>query len=176
MASDRLDREFRHVLRRCPRLTDSEVRLLAFVASYSKGCLLTYKEICRLTNWSRSKLIRNIRSLEYHGLIEITHGLYKRTIIRIAPAWRQLEFANASDVSSVTHQSCVSDGADMGHPRNHEVSPMTHSILERELERKIESGDTGEKGSGNVDVQRLIVESFPAFGRKIWGVTENENG
>ena len=64
MSSKRMDAEFRHVLRRCPNLSDAQVRLLAFVASYSQGCLLTYDKICVLTNWSRSKLGRTIRSLE----------------------------------------------------------------------------------------------------------------
>lgn len=162
MASERLDREFRHVLRRCPKLTDAQVRLLAFVSSYSQGCLLTYDEICKLTNWSRSKLGRVIDSLVKCNLIEKKYGTYKKTKIKIAPAWRQSEFADASDVSSVTQEPYSIHEVDMGHPRNHDMSPVIQPILER----KIETGDL-EIGNGSINVQSLIAEKFPNWNRKI---------
>lgn len=167
MASERLDRELRHVLRRCPKLSDAQMRFLAFVASYSQGCLLTYEEICKLTSWSRSKLIRTIRSLESYGLIEIKYRPYKRTAIKIAPAWRQSEFAKAFDVSSVTQEPCVTQETVMDHPRYHDVPPMTQPILEKELERKLETSNSDDDGLGKVNVQALIADVFPDLGRKI---------
>lgn len=167
MASERLDREFRHVLRRCPKLSDAQVRLLAVVSSYSQGCHLTYDEICNLANWSRSKLSRTIRSLEKLRLIEVKYRSYKRTTIKIAPASRQLEFASSSHVSHVTHESCSTHEIDTGHPWDCDVSPTTQPILEKELERNIETGDFANANNGKIDVQRLIAEAFPSLGRKI---------
>lgn len=164
MASERLDREFRHVLRRCPKLLDAQVRLLALVSSYSQGCHLPYEEICKLTNWSRSKLSRTIKSLEVFGLIEIKYRSYKRTTIKIVPAWRQLEFANVSNMSLVTHKSYSTDETDIGHPWSRDVPSRTQPILERELERKIET-DALDMNNSKIDVRKLIAEAFPKLAR-----------
>lgn len=176
MASERLDRELRHVLRRCPLLEDSEIRLLALVASYSKGCLLSYQEICKLTNWSRSKLIRTIRSLEKRRLIEVNYRTYKRTTIKIAPAWRQLEFVKTYNVPPVTQESYPISEITIGHEGNHEMSPMTQPILEREVERNIENTDKNNlaiEGLAQVDVRALISSMFPSMKQKIYDCSAN---
>lgn len=171
MASERLTYELRHLLRRCAKLSDPEMRFLVLISSYSLGCLLTYEEICSLTNWSRSKLSRTIRSLEQKRLIDIKYGPYKKTIIKIAPAGRQIEFVNNSNVSLMNQESYAIQESNMIHPWSSDVSPMAQPILERELERKKE---TDEKENANtntrtLDVENLISEAFPNWNRKIVG-------
>lgn len=156
--SDRSDRTFRYVLCRCSELNDAEVRLLGFVASYSLGCLLSYGDICKKINWSRGKLTRTIEALKRLGLIEITHRCYKRATIKIATAAFQSAFAKQHDISLVRHQSCLTSEIVMSHPRTHDVSPARHSILEYELERKLESDLINQKVK-SVDNSRAPIDA-----------------
>jgi hypothetical protein len=168
VASERLDREFRHALRRCPKLSDAEIRLLALVASYSEGCLLSYDEICKLTPWKRAKLKRTVQSLVNYGLLERSYRCYKRVTLKIAPASVQAEFARAYDGSTVSHDSRLTQEPVMAHQRTHDGSPMSQPIIERELERKLENAflDNSEKGECEpVDVGLLIANQFPSWKR-----------
>lgn len=128
---------------------------------------MSYDEICIRTNWSRSKLQRTIRSLLDLGLIEKKHRAYKRTTLKIAHASRQSEFTETAYESSVTQESHVSDDTIIGHRRNSDVSPMTHSILERELERKLESDQDDDPINEGFDPTGLIVSAFPALEGKL---------
>ncbi|HEY1078505.1 MAG TPA: hypothetical protein VGE46_00335 [Bdellovibrio sp.] len=105
--------------------------------------------------------------MEKHKLIEVKYGNYKRTNIRIVSADLQAEFARAYDVSSVTDGLSSSDETPTGHPWNVDVSLVKQPIIERELERKLETGDSGEAGIGKVDVRRLIAEVFPDLGKTL---------
>jgi len=136
--SERLDFELRHELRRCPKLNDAEMRFLAFIAAYSQGCLLSYDKICALTNWSRSKLKRVIADLLSKNLITVEYRAYKKTKIKIVPAAQQCAFARGYG-SPVSHKSWLTSEPMMAHPWTHDGSPVSHSMLERELERKLET-------------------------------------
>lgn len=170
-SNDRLDREFRHNLRRCPKLSDAEIRFLALLGSFRHGCLLNYDEICLLTNWSRPKLKRVITSLKKYALIEIEYRAYKKTTIKIAAAEVQTRFAELHDGSPVSHQSWLTHEPMMAHPRAHDGSPVSHSMLERELERKLERAlpPEIEKQDNFYDAEKvsnLIKAAFPKFGKK----------
>ena len=148
--SDRLDREFRFVLRQCSKLSDAENRFMGLMGCYRHGCLLTYDELCSKTGWSRAKLKRTIKALEQYGLIEVTYRAFKKTTIMNVSARQQKAFADAHDGSPMSHQSWLTGEPMMAHPRTHDGSPMSHSINKRELQRKLKSDFLNEE-KNNVD-------------------------
>lgn len=147
---ERLDGEFRHVLRRCSKLNDAEIRLLAIIGSLSSGITTNYDGVCNWTGWSRAKLKRTIQSLLRYGLIERTYTKFKHVRLTIVPGVAQAEFANAHYGSPVSHNPGLTNEPVTGQQRTHDGSSMNHSNIERELERKLETTDFNESKKGGL--------------------------
>lgn len=167
---NRLDGEFRWNLRRCPVLSDAEVRFLALLATYQHGSKLLYNELCGFTGWSRSKLQRTINSLVDRGLVVRTHRAFKKTTLKIASAAVQADFAKAHSVSPMTHDQCVTHEPTVCHPRHHSVSPMTQPMLKRDLKRNLKTSCEAQKGGEGVpqepgDVAKLLQQTLRAMRR-----------
>lgn len=167
-SGDRLDREFRHVLRRCSILTDAECRFLAVLGSYGHGCKLNYDQLCEITSWGRTKLKSVITSLKKYGLIEVKYSNYKRTCISIANASKQTDFAEAHDGRSSDHRQRSPDRPLMVATTPPHGRPNDHSILERDLERNLESDEIKKDETNenvSINVNELIQTAFPNWKR-----------
>ncbi len=164
--SERLDREFRYELRRCPALTDAESRFLGLLGSWSKGCFHTNDELCEITNWKRTKTKYVIKSLLLKGLIEVRYSQYKKLIIRIASAAVQKRFADLHN-GRLTGQDFeapqrpVMDAEETTHGRHND-----QPIIEKELERKLETDIESEKNEYTYNAEKinnLLRGKFPKF-------------
>lgn len=170
-----MDREFRHWLRQCHALSHTEYRLLGFVSSFSDGALMKYEKICTMTSMSRSTLNRTIKSLLEKKLIEITHRAYKKTCIKIVRASEQKAYAKANDVPPAAHQSCAAHDTMMCHQRHDIVPPAAHSMLEKPLERKLESNlIEGEKKYTKKELDEMMRHYDPNWAKPGTENVDNE--
>lgn len=169
--SERLDREFRYVLRRCPDLTHIEFRLLGFISTYTNGCNLPYEDIAPMVRMSLSTLSRAIKSLEKKKLIEKTYRAYKKVCLKIVCAAQQSAYA---DMSPMTYHDHVTHDRITCHPRQDHLSPMTsntvtHDIsnIERDLERDLKRNLKSVLTSNENEMQNKLIPINPGDAMKL---------
>lgn len=170
LKEQRTDREFRYVLRRCNRLSDSEHRFLSLIATYQHGSLMRQDEIAELCGWTDRKVRRVISSLKAKGLIEVGYRFYKKMKLRIVSAEKQKAFAQGSDRTPMSDQRPDTSVHMTGHPCPDDRTPVSGPMLEFQLERKLERElstieEETQKPSPNQRGWMRLVEDLKKSGR-----------